>query len=104
MDLRSLVILCGEAHNANMLKRIPTRKEFEQMALRGRLHKEDNTLIPTDSELEDAQSPIELGRLYGYSEDDIAHFYKSRRRELEAAYTEYVRDLQQAKIPTSGAG
>jgi hypothetical protein len=36
-----------------MLKRVPTRQEFEQMAARGRLHKEDNTVIPTDSELDE---------------------------------------------------
>ena len=61
-----------------MLKRVPTRQEFEQMATRGRLHKEDNTVIPTDSELDEAQSPVDLGRLYGYTEVDIAHFYKFR--------------------------
>jgi hypothetical protein len=82
-----------------MLKRVPTRQEFEQMAARGRLHKEDNTVIPTDSELDEAQSPVDLGRLYGYTEDDIAYFYKSRRRVPETAYIEYVRDLQQANIP-----
>jgi hypothetical protein len=81
-----------------MLKRVPTRQEFEQMAARGRLHKDDNTVIPTDSELDEAQSPVDLGRLYGYTEDDIAHFYKFRRRGRETAYIEYVRDLQQAKI------
>ena len=81
-----------------ILKSIPTRKEFEQMAARGRLHKGDNTVIPTDSDLDKAQSPVDLGRLYGYSEDDIAHFYRVRRRELETAYTEYVQDLQQAKV------
>jgi hypothetical protein len=81
-----------------MLKDIPTRKAFEQMAARGRLHKDDNTFIPTDSELDQAQSPVDLGRLYGYSEDDIAHFYRVRWRELETAYTEYVRDLQQANV------
>ena len=70
------------------------------MAARGRLHKKENSaVIPTDAELEEAQSPVELGRLYGYSEDDIAHFYKSRRRELETAYTEYVQDLERAKVP-----
>ena len=84
-----------------MLKRVPTRQEFEQMAARGRLHKEDNTVIPTDSELDEAQSPVDLGRLYGYTEDDIAHFYKFRRRVPETAYIEYVRDLQQAKIPAT---
>jgi hypothetical protein len=82
-----------------MLKCIPTRKEFERMAARGRLHTDDDAVIPTDSELDEAQSPVELGRLYGYSEDDIAHFYKVRRRDLETAYTEYLRDLQQAKKP-----
>ena len=61
-----------------MSKRVPTRKEFEEMAARGRLHKEDNTVIPSDSDLEDAQSPIELGRLYGFTEGDIAHFYSVR--------------------------
>ena len=81
-----------------MLKHIPTRTEFEQMAARGRLHKDDNTVIPTDSDLDEAQSPVDLGRLYGYSEDDIAHFYRVRRRELETAYNEYVGDLQRAKI------
>jgi len=65
---------------------------------RGRLHKDDDTVIPTDSDLDQAQSPVDLGRLYGYSEDDIAHFYRIRRRELETAYTEYVQDLQQAKV------
>jgi hypothetical protein len=73
------------------------------MAARGQLHKEDTTLIPTDSELDEAQSPLELGRLYGFSEDDIAHFYRSRRRTPETAYDEYVRDLQEAKVPPADA-
>jgi hypothetical protein len=62
-----------------MLKGVPTRKEFEEMAARGRLHNEDNSFIPSDSDLDHAQSPVELGRLYGFTEDDIAHFYKFRR-------------------------
>ena len=86
-----------------MSKRIPTRKEFEEMAARGRLHKKDNTVIPSDSDLEDAQSPIELGRLYGYTEDDIAHFYNVRRHGHDVAYTEYIRDLEQAKVPAAKA-
>jgi hypothetical protein len=98
-DRRTLVNSSGEVHNAKMSKRVPTRKEFEQMAARGRLHKEDNTVIPIDSELDEAQSPVDLGPLYGYSEDDIAHFYKFRWRGPETAYTEYMRDLQYAKIP-----
>jgi hypothetical protein len=88
-----------EVQNVTMMKHLPTRREFEQMAARGRVHEKDDAIIPTDSELDEAQSPVELGRLYGYSEDDIAHFYKSRWRGLETAYTEYVRDLQQAKLP-----
>jgi hypothetical protein len=86
-----------------MWKRVPTRKEFEEMAARGRLHKEDNTVIPSDCDLDDAQSPIDLGRLYGFTEDDIAHFYNFRRRGHHIAYTEYVRDLEQAKVPPAKA-
>jgi hypothetical protein len=87
-----------------MLKRVPTRKEFEEMAARGRLHGDDNTFIPSEADLDEAQSPVELGRLYGFSEDDIAHFYKARRRGQEAAYTEYVRDLELAKIAPAETG
>ena len=97
-DPKSGGIICPAQLDAKMLKHIPTRIEFEQMAARGRLHKDDNTVIPTDSDLDKAQSPVDLGRLYGYSEDDIAHFYRVRRRELETAYTEYVQDLQQAMV------
>jgi hypothetical protein len=83
-----------------MSKGIPSRKAFEEMALRGRLHEwlERISVIPSDSELETAQSPLDLGRLYGYSEEDIAHYYWSRRRDCQIAYTEYVRDFENAKI------
>ena len=83
-----------------MSKGVPSRKEFEEMAARGRLHEssERDGVIPSDSELDKAQSPLDLGRLYGYSEEDIAHYYWSRRLDRQAAYTEYVRDLQHAKI------
>ena len=62
-----------------MSKGVPSRKEFEEMAQRGRLHEwlERISVIPSDSELETAQSPLDLGRLYGYSEEDIAHYYWS---------------------------
>jgi hypothetical protein len=58
-----------------MSKGVPSRKEFEEMAQRGRLHEwlERISVIPSDSELETAQSPLDLGRLYGYPEEDIAH-------------------------------
>jgi hypothetical protein len=76
-----------------MSKGVPSRKEFEEMALRGRLHEwlERISVIPSDSELETAQSPLDLGRLYGYSEEDIAYYYWSRRRDWQTAYTEYQR-------------
>jgi hypothetical protein len=70
-----------------MSKGVPSREEFEEMALRGRLHEwlERISVIPSDSELETAQSPLDLGRLYGYSEEDIAHYYWSRRRDCQTA-------------------
>lgn len=69
------------------------------MAARGRLHTADrDSVIPSDADLETAQSALDLGRLYGYSEDDIAHYYSVRRRDQDLAYIEYVRDLEQAKV------
>jgi hypothetical protein len=83
-----------------MSKGIPSRKEFKDMAARGRLHmSECDNVIPSDADLDKAQSALDLGRLYGYSEDDIAHYYNFRRRGQDVAYTEYVRDLEQAKVP-----
>ncbi len=76
-----------------------SRKEFEEMATRGRLHtSSEGDVIPSDSELDRAQSPLDLGRLYRYSEDDIAHYYWSRRRDCQIAYTEYERDFEDAKL------
>lgn len=44
-----------------------------------------------------ADSPYEYGRAYGYSEDDIAAFYKQLRGGDEGvAYQEYLRDKQVA--------
>ncbi len=83
-----------------MQTRVPTRKEFEEMAARGRLHKDDS-FIPSDSDLDDAQSPLELGRLYGFSEDDIARFYAFHWRKHAIGYSEYVRDFEHAKVPPS---
>jgi hypothetical protein len=94
----------NKVHTAAMSKGIPSRKEFKEMAARGRLHEFDrDAIIPSDSELDQAQSPLDLGRLYGYSEDDIAHYYDFRRRGHDSAYVEYVRDLEQAKIPPAEA-
>jgi hypothetical protein len=82
-----------------MLKRVPTRQKFEQMAARGRLHKQDNTVIPTDSELDEAQSPVDLGRRTATLKMVLHTFISSGGACRKAAYIEYVRDLQQAKIP-----
>jgi hypothetical protein len=91
--------------SAAMSKGVPSRKEFEEMAQRGRLHEwlERISVIPSDSELETAQSPLDLGRLYGYSEEDIAHYYWSRRRDCQTAYADYVRDFENAKLPARAA-
>jgi hypothetical protein len=86
-----------------MAKRIPSRQEFKAMIARGRLHQSDrDNVIPSDADLDQAQSALDLGRLYGYSEDDIAHYYNARRRGQDIAYTEYVRDLEQATVPPAG--
>ena len=89
---------CGNVRAGCLLK-ILAAKEFEELAARGRLHNKDNSFIPSDSDLDHAQSPVELGRLYSFTEDDIAHFYKFRRGGHGIAYTEYVRDIEQAKVP-----
>jgi hypothetical protein len=62
-------------------------------------HDEATPRIPTPKELETAETAIEYGRLYGYSEDDIAHFYNFRRRGHALAYDEYVDDLKNAAVP-----
>jgi hypothetical protein len=59
------------------------------MAARGRLHKDDS--FSQRSDLDNAQSPLELGRLYGFSEDDIARFYTFHWHKHAIAYSEYVR-------------
>jgi hypothetical protein len=58
-----------------------TLQEFEMMAKRGRIHMAAEDIVqPSDLDLDKARSPIDFGRLYGYSEDDIACFYLKRRR------------------------
>lgn len=84
-----------------------TREQFEAMADRGRLHKapEQDPLTPSAADLDRAaDNPVDLGRLYGYSEDDIAHFYRFRRRGHELAYTEYIDDLKAAAFPPAQGG
>ena len=60
---------------------------------------EETTATPTPAELAKAETPLDYGRLYGYSEDDIAHFYNRRRRGHQSGYEEYVRDLESSRIP-----
>jgi hypothetical protein len=50
-----------------------TLQEFETMAKRGRIHmaSEDDTAEPSKADLNKATSPLDFGRLYGYSEASI---------------------------------
>jgi hypothetical protein len=78
----------------------PTLEEFQVMAKRGRIHlSDDDTVTPSKAELERAKTPIDLGRVYGYSEDDIAHFYLVRfRGQVDQAYCQYISHLYQKNI------
>jgi len=84
-------------------KDAPTRKEFEAMAGLGRLWgaEEKSPRTPTEAELARAETPLDYGRLYGYSENDIAHFYSHWRRGHPSGY-EYVRDLAEANVAPGG--
>jgi hypothetical protein len=43
--------------------------------------------------IENAKTPLDLGRAYGYSDDDIATFYVKRRGgDVDLGYAEYARD------------
>jgi hypothetical protein len=81
----------------------PTLQKFEAMANRGRIHMAaEDTVEPSEEDRSDARSPVDLGRLYGYSEDDIACFYLRRRGGLpDIAYEEYIYDLKSANFPPS---
>jgi hypothetical protein len=72
----------------------------------GRLHMAaDDTVEPSKEDLSNAQSPVDLGRLYGYSGDDIACFYLRRRGGLpDIAYEEYICDLKSSNFPPSRSG
>jgi hypothetical protein len=80
-----------------------TLQEFEAMAKRGRIHMAvEDTVEPSKADLSMAKSPLDFGRLYGYSEDDIACFYLKRRGgRTDIAHEEYVCDLKCANFPPS---
>ena len=84
-------------------EKAPTREEFAAMAARGRLwqHDEPSPCTPTPEKLNQAKTPLDYGRAYGYSEDDIAHFYNFRRRGHVMAYDEYLHDLEHSALPPS---
>lgn len=63
-----------------------SREEFGAAVERGRLHKPTGRKVPGESE---AQSPLRVGELNGYSDDDIAHFYAKRRGHPEATSATY---------------
>ena len=77
-----------------------TLQEFEAMAKRGRIHTSaEDTIKPRKADLIRAESAVDFGRLYGYSEDDIACFYLKRRRgRVDIAYSEYVQDCRGANF------
>ena len=85
-----------------------TLEEFKRMAKRGRIRGgDDDPVKPSKRDLKKARSAVDFGRLYGYSEDDIARFYLrftlyrfGRRRDLpEFAYIQYVCDSKFCQIP-----
>jgi hypothetical protein len=80
------------------MKKRPTLEEFQAMAARGRLwHTDEPTpRKPTPEMLKQAKTCVDMGRLYGYSEDDIAHFYNFRRRGHVTGYEEYLDDLERS--------
>jgi hypothetical protein len=98
---------CEKRQSTNMAQP-PTREQFDEMAKRGRMRlSEETTVTPTAAELAKVETPLDYGRLYGYSEDDIAHFYNRRRRGHQSGYEEYVRDLENPAFPvgyTSSGG
>lgn len=58
--------------------------------------KEDLELI------KNADSPVEFGRLYGYSEADIAKFYLNLRGgNAEIAYEEYLEDIDSSSVESN---
>ena len=80
------------------MPRPPTFAEFLEMVARGRLWRWDDPATPyspTKEEMDACGSCLELGRLHGYSEDDIAHFYKHGMEY--AAYEQYLDDWIAAK-------
>jgi hypothetical protein len=78
--------------------RVVSFSEFKAMARRGRIHcSYDDMVKPSKADLKRAKTPIELGWLYGYSENDIAHFYLVRcAPDARMAYANYIRDLARA--------
>jgi hypothetical protein len=80
-----------------------TLQEFENMAKLGRIHMAvEDSVQPSKGSLNKAESPVDFGRLYGYSEEDIACFYLKRRGgRADIAYAEYIHDLKCAKFPRS---
>lgn len=77
---------------------------FLEMAKKGKIHQAvDDVVKPPRAQLEAAKSPVDFGRLYGYSEDDIAHFYMQRAGgNINRAYNDYVWDLAGANFGREG--
>jgi hypothetical protein len=79
---------------------VPTEKEFFQMARRGKLHQDAGKPTPGETP---TSTPLQLGRLNGYSMDDIAHFYAKRGGFQPFTYQEFLADLKAAPGPALSA-
>jgi hypothetical protein len=82
-------------------KRPARRTAAEREAIKTAIAYERSSATPGEKkpELVRAQSAVDFGRLYGYSEDDIACFYLKRRRgRADIAYSEYIRDCRRANF------
>jgi hypothetical protein len=92
----------SDDNSATSLERV-TLQEFETMAKRGRIHMASEDMAePSKADLNKAKSPLDFGRLYGYSEDDIACLYLKRRGgRADIAYAEYICDLKCPNFPPS---
>jgi len=79
-----------------IFKKMPTFDEFVTMAERGTVHKATGKDLPFEGS---AKTPISLGIINGYSNDDIAAFYVKRSNPvklsklgLKVAYEDFVAD------------
>jgi hypothetical protein len=64
-------------------------QQFEQYASAGKLHQATGNAIPGE---ETARTPLKMGELNAYPDQDIAHFYWARRGKTQYGWEEMMRD------------